>query len=113
MSNALNMRWVTSDVMVDTVTSDGQRGLLPCRDRSLGWHQHRVYVCDERNTHTHLCIITEQREQPHRLSSNWSRRAASLKYVVTKRAVENMVGGEHMQQTDTHRPQHAGSHTLT
>lgn len=38
---------------------------------------------------------TRLQEQPHRLSNNWSRRAAGVKYLVTKRAVENIVGGEH------------------
>ena len=52
-------------------------------------------------SYTHLCIITSRlpqgsRRQPHRLSNNWSRRVASLKYLVTKRAVENIVGGEHI-----------------
>ncbi len=39
---------------------------------------------------------TRLQKQPHRLSNNWSRREASLKYLVTKRAVQSVVGGEHM-----------------
>ena len=39
---------------------------------------------------------TRLQEQPHRPSNNWSRREASPKYLVTKRAVENKLGCEHM-----------------
>lgn len=52
-------------------------------------------------THTYtplqhyLMSPTRLQEQPHSLINNWSRREASLKYLVTKRAVENIVSGEH------------------
>lgn len=46
--------------------------------------------------HHYLMSPTRLQEQPHRLSNNWSRREASLKCLVTKRAVESIVGGEDM-----------------
>lgn len=59
----------------------------------------RVFF-EYRNTHTplhhYLMSPTRLQEQPHRLSDNWSRRATRPKYSVTKRAVENTVGGEYM-----------------
>lgn len=44
--------------------------------------------------HHYLTSPTRLQELPHRLSNNWSRRQVSLKYLVTKGAVENIVGGE-------------------
>lgn len=51
--------------------------------------------------HHYLMSPTRLQEQPHQLSGNWSRRDSSLKYLVTKRAVENIVGGEHTHMYTT------------
>lgn len=71
-----------------------------CKQGIRNWGAGSVYLWIKETQaytplHHYLMSPTRLQEQPQTQSNNWSRREASLKYLMTKGAVENIVGGEH------------------
>lgn len=67
----------------------------------IGTLEQGVCICEYRKTpaytplHHYLMSPTRLQEQPNSLCNSSSRKEASLKHLMTKRAVENIVGGEY------------------